>query len=103
MRQRVRAFGLVGGSYRQDALIKSQQLRDAEGRRKMARTHEWKNVHDPMGDRDELYDLVRDPWELVNVVDDLEHAGVVAEMRLRLLDWSVQTEDSPPVPLPAFS
>ena len=57
-------------------------------------------VRDPMGDRDELYDLHADPWELYNVVDREEHAGVLAEMRLRLADWSMETEDSPPVPLP---
>jgi arylsulfatase A-like enzyme len=88
-----------------ETLIRSLQWREAEGRRKMARTRKWKYVHDPtghaMGDRDELYDLIHDPWELDNVVDDPAHAGVVAEMRLRLLQWSVQTEDSPPVPLPA--
>jgi hypothetical protein len=26
--------------------------------------------------------------------------GVLAEMQLRLADWSIGTEDSPPVPLP---
>lgn len=78
----------------------SLQWREAEGRRKMVRTQNWKYVHDPMGDRDELYDLVRDPWELYNVIDDPAHADVVAELRLRLLDWSITTEDSHPVPLP---
>jgi len=81
-------------------LIDSLQWREAEGRRKMVRTREWKYVHDPMGDKDELYDLVNDPWELVNVVDDSRHAGILAEMRLRLADWSIQTEDAEPVPLP---
>jgi len=82
------------------ALIRSLQWREAEGRRKMVRTREWKYVHDPMGDRDELYGLVRDPWELENVIDDPDLGDVVVEMRLRLLDWSVRTEDAHPVPLP---
>jgi arylsulfatase A-like enzyme len=82
------------------ALIRSLQWREAEGRRKMVRTREWKYVHDPMGDLDELYDLVRDPWELENVIGDPAHGDVVAEMRLRLLDWSLRTEDASPVPLP---
>lgn len=82
------------------ALIRSLRWREAEGRRKMVRTQQWKYVRDPMGDRDELYDLHADPWELYNVVDREEHAGVLAEMRLRLADWSMETEDSPPVPLP---
>ena len=66
----------------------------------MARTREWKYVHDPMGDLDELYDLVNDPWELHNVAADPACRDVLAEMRLRLLDWSIKTEDGQPVPLP---
>jgi arylsulfatase A-like enzyme len=81
-------------------LIDSLRWREAEGRRKMVRTRHWKYVHDPMGDRDELYDLRRDPGELVNVVDESRHARVLADMRLRLADWSIRTEDSRPVPLP---
>jgi hypothetical protein len=53
-----------------------------------------------MGDLDELYDLVNDPHELINVVDEEHNRDVLADMRLRLADWSIGTEDSPPVPLP---
>ena len=81
-------------------LIDSLRWREAEGRRKMVRTRDWKYVHDPMGDRDELYDLVNDPWELVNVVDDPRQQAVVTELRLRLADWAIITEDGQPVPLP---
>ena len=81
-------------------LIESLRWREAEGRRKMVRTVDWKYVHDPMGDRDELYDLANDPSELTNVVDVGAYASILAEMRLRLADWSIQTEDSRPVPLP---
>ena len=76
------------------------QRREAEGRRKMVRTREWKYVHDPMGDKDELYDLVNDPWELHNVTDVPGREAVICEMRQRLLDWSISTEDAKPVPLP---
>jgi len=82
------------------ALIDSLQWREAEGRRKMVRTRQWKYVHDPMGDCDELYDLSRDPGELVNVVEKTHNADALADMRLRLGDWSIATEDSRPVPLP---
>ena len=51
-------------------------------------------------DRDELYDLVNDPWELENTIDDPARRDVVADMRLRMADWSIQTEDARPVPLP---
>ena len=82
------------------ALIRSLQWREAEGRRKMVRTREWKYVHDPMGDKDELYDMQQDPWELTNVIDDSSLRDVLMDLRLRLADWSILTEDSPPVPLP---
>jgi len=81
-------------------LIESLRWREAEGRRKMVRTREWKYIHDPMGDLDELYDLVNDPWELTNVINETEHATVLASLRLRLADWSIATEDGVPVPLP---
>ena len=82
------------------ALMHSLRWREAEGRRKMVRTRDWKYVHDSMGDRDELYDLKADPWELENVIDDEKNSIILAELRLRLADWSIDTEDSPPVPLP---
>ncbi len=75
-------------------LIASLRQREAEGRRKMVRTREWKYVHDPMGDRDELYDLVNDPWELTNVVENEENRDILADLRLRLADWSIETEDA---------
>ena len=82
------------------ALMQSLRWREAEGRRKMVRTREWKYVHDPLEDADELYDLVNDPWELRNVVENPAHGEVLADMRLRLADWSIVTEDARPVPLP---
>ena len=76
------------------------QWREAECRRKMVRTPKWKYVHDPMGDRDELYDLVNDPWELYNVIDREEYRNTVAGLQLKLADWSIKVEDATPVPLP---
>lgn len=78
----------------------SLQWREAEGRRKMVRTRAWKYVHDPLGDRDELYHLEQDPWELVNVINNPAYSDVIAELRFKLLDWTILTEDSRPVPLP---
>lgn len=86
--------------YGRRALIQSLRSREAEGRRKMVRTKDWKYVHDPMGDKDELYDLVNDPWELRNVVNDPANRDALADLRLRLADWSISTEDAQPVPLP---
>jgi hypothetical protein len=53
-----------------------------------------------MGDKDELYDLVNDPWELQNAIDDPAHADILADLRQRLGDWSIGKEDGVPVPLP---
>ena len=83
------------------AIGQSLQWREAEGRRKMVRTAKWKYVHDQMGDRDELYDLVNDPWELYNVMDNADHRDVIADLQLKLADWSIRTEDARPVPMPA--
>ena len=86
--------------YGRRALMRSLQWREAEGRRKMVRTKEWKYVHDPMGDLDELYDLTNDPWELRNVAEAAGNRDVLSEMRVRLADWSISTEDARPVPVP---
>jgi arylsulfatase A-like enzyme len=53
-----------------------------------------------MGDKDELYDLVNDPWELYNVIDDDSHRDIKTDLQLKLADWSIRTEDAKPVPLP---
>ena len=81
-------------------MMKSLQWREAEGRRKMVRTPDWKYVHDPMGDKDELYDLVRDPWELTNLVNEAAHREILSELQLRLANWSIRTEDAKAVPMP---
>jgi choline-sulfatase len=95
-------------------IIESLWAREAEGRRKMVRTERWKYVHDPMaigatltsgsdggpGDVDELYDLEGDPWELQNLAHLPEFAEVISEMRLKLADWMIRTEEHSPVPLP---
>jgi arylsulfatase A-like enzyme len=93
-------LNLLPQPWGRSALMCSLQWREAEGRRKMVRTKSWKYVHDSQGDTDELYDLCADPWELRNVVDQVDHAAVLAGLRLRLADWSIDTEGSQPVPLP---
>lgn len=95
-------------------IIETLWAREAEGRRKMVRTREWKYVTDPMakgatltsgsdggpGDVDELYDLKKDPWELKNVAHLPENAGVISEMRSLLAGWMIDTEDPVPVEVP---
>ncbi len=91
-------------------LIQTLWGREAQGRRKMVRTKEWKYVHDPMANgagsgrgsdpEDELYDLRNDPWELYNVAHDPANAEVASEMRRLLAAWMIETEGGEPVPLP---
>ncbi|HET8985817.1 MAG TPA: sulfatase-like hydrolase/transferase, partial [Trueperaceae bacterium] len=74
--------------------------REAEGRRKMVRTTDWKYVTDPLGDLDELYDLKADPFELTNLAAEPGHASRIAQLQRLLLDWALTTEDHRPPPLP---
>lgn len=65
------------------------------GRAVMLRTATHKYVHRPY-ERDELYDLVADPTESSNRLDDPALASVLADLRRRLLDWLVETSDVVP-------
>lgn len=98
------------------AIMGSLWIREAEGRRKMVRTREWKYVTDLSSpnssngssksdgstaySEDELYDLKNDPWELTNVAQSAENVGVISNMRALLVDWMLETEDYNPVPIP---
>ncbi len=46
-----------------------------------------------LSDRDELFDLVDDPQERENRIDDSAHAGVRSQLATRLLNHMRQTED----------
>jgi len=81
-------------------VIQSLRWREAAGRRTMVRTAQWKYVHDPMGDIDELYDLEADPWELENLAGSDRHTGVEHRMLTMLADFALATQDPHPVPLP---
>jgi len=67
---------------------------------KMIRTADWKLVHYVRAPYGELYNLREDPHELYTLYDDSGYASVKAEMKSRLADWLVATEDPalPPVP-----
>ena len=53
----------------------------------MIRTRDWKYIHDPMGDKDELYHLTSDPGELFNVVDNPANVHVIGELHSKLTIW----------------
>jgi N-sulfoglucosamine sulfohydrolase len=62
--------------------------------------HGWKERSRPL---EQLYDLVFDPNEACNMANDLSLAVVLEEMRTRLDDWMLQTNDPlrhGPVPPP---
>jgi arylsulfatase A-like enzyme len=59
---------------------------------RMIRTANAKYVYSPHG-TDELYDLMSDPHELVNRVDDPEYGHLRVELRSRLREWMVRTND----------
>ena len=66
----------------------------------MVRSQDWKFIHDPMGDKEELYDLKNDTWELHNVVDVSEFSSIRSELSIQLGDWSIETEGNVPTPMP---
>jgi len=63
---------------------------------KMVRTKKWKLGYYSNGDG-ELYDMEVDRWELSNLYSSPEHRGIVADMKERLLQWMIETEDTLPV------
>jgi arylsulfatase A-like enzyme len=59
---------------------------------RMVRTRDAKYVYSPHG-ADELYDLRGDPHERVNRIDDRAKGAQLDELRTRLIDWMVRTDD----------
>ncbi len=66
---------------------------DEYGDTRMVRTREWKYIHRYPDGPNELYNLVRDPDERNNRVDDPNQAARVTEMRKTLEDWFAQYVD----------
>jgi hypothetical protein len=65
------------------------------GTTKMVRMGTWKLLYDVLG-RGELYDLSRDPAELVNRFDEPECCQTRSRMVEELLRWTIRTEDDLP-------
>lgn len=61
----------------------------------MCRMDGWKYVYRLYED-DELYHLDTDPMELENLIYDSSYADKVKDMKLRILDWMVETGDIVP-------
>ena len=69
------------------ALFKTVKFREPEGDRSMIRNSEWKLVHDPMGDLDELYHFPTDPYEHSNLASDPAYANIKKELMSELYTW----------------
>jgi arylsulfatase A-like enzyme len=66
---------------------------DEYGPVRMVRTREWKYVHRYPDGPHELYDLVRDPDERVNRIDDPGATATLAALRARLDAWFARYVD----------
>ena len=66
---------------------------DEYGPVRMIRTLEWKYVRRYPDGPNELYDLVRDPEEYRNLVDDPQYGEVIRELEGRLARWFRQYVD----------
>ncbi|NIA15080.1 MAG: sulfatase-like hydrolase/transferase [Nitrospiraceae bacterium] len=60
---------------------------------KMVRSRRWKLNYYP-GHGGELYDLENDPHEETNLYEDPRHADTVREMKDRLLDWMITSDET---------
>lgn len=60
---------------------------------KMIRTARWKLNYYP-GNAGELYDLAEDPGETRNLYASPAHAAVAAEMKDRLLEWLITSDET---------
>ena len=59
----------------------------------MIRTKEWKLIIRDKG-KEELYDLLNDPKELDNLIDNTTHSKIKADLKERLLRWYLRTSDN---------
>lgn len=71
-------------------------VREAHGKAVMCRTRRFKYVK-RIYERDEFYDLERDPGELVNAIDNPEYRAEILRHKEMMLDWFVRTGDQVPL------
>jgi len=65
------------------------------GKAVMCRTNDFKYVR-RLYEKDELYDLTKDPKEINNAIDDNIYADVLSTLKERMLTWYVETCDVVP-------
>jgi len=57
----------------------------------------WK-LNLSVGDQSELYDLNSDPYEQVNLYDNLKFSGKVLELAHKIRNWQLETDDTALIP-----
>ena len=62
------------------------------GKAVMCRTQEFKYVRRRY-EKDELYDLTKDPDELINEIDNPDYTEILSGLKERLLTWYIETCD----------
>ncbi len=70
-----------------DAGRESVVIYDEYGDTRMVRTKDWKYIHRHPDGPNELYDLVNDPGERANLVDDSGQTSRIGELKGLLQDW----------------
>ena len=83
------------GLYWPRCSLQCDDSRPWHGKAVMCRTATMKYVY-RLYEKDEFYDLEKDPGELCNRIDDPACAEAVARLRERLLRWTVETADTVP-------
>lgn len=70
---------------------------------RMWRTHEWKYIESAFGDN-ELYHLENDPYEKINLYDDLKYSDILRKLRDELYSFmKANGDDFPLVVMPNIS
>ena len=82
----------VAYQLKQQALFEEPMI---NARAKMIRDHRWKYTW-RMGGPEELYDLVTDPHEIVNLAGQATHAATVQDWRQKLIAKLVEAETVEP-------
>ena len=77
---------------REYLLAEYHGLRFLYSQRMLVSDNGWKFIFSP-GDYDELYNLNADPSEMNNLIDDLDSADVLLQMRAALMELTAANDD----------
>lgn len=79
--------------WRQSVVTECSGIGSVMFSQRMLRQGDWKYVFN-CGDVDELYNLAKDPYEKVNLIDQSSERQQLAVMRIALEDWMVEHDDN---------